>query len=532
MPIRRLFKTRRSTPAGFSGQPEPGQKRPASLPARILIPIALAAIELFAAFSNGGYFVGSMTLCVVASWLLLAAAPLSPANRGALIALFRRPSTATTIILAALLWAWTGASLFWSIAGSETWREFNRTGAYVALLLTGLIIGRDALQRRAAVWLLAAGATAAAAYGLAPRVLPSLVENLDNLGRIAVPMGYTNAQGLLMALFVPVTLHFASARSENRLLRLLGAEATALLMLCLFFTYSRGATYTLAGGLLFLLLASPLRLRVLMNLTVVLAPVAAVAWWSSGRPALMLDAMPLDARLAAAADLRLLVLAALAAIGLLFGASLLLERKVSVPAWAGRKAGPVMAGLIAPVVLAGTLWLYPAEGSLTGWADRKFDDFTAHRAEGQGTARLLSLSSAGRWQLWGEAVENWQEHKLTGSGGQSFPLTHLMKRQEGIPFVKQAHSLPVGLLSELGLVGFTTMALFVVLTLAFAFRKLLAIADRQERGLAAALLTTTLIYLIHTSFDWDWNMMALTMPYFLFTGVLVGWIGAAFRRKD
>lgn len=531
MPILKRFKTRRRTPDRQTGQPPRGQKRVFALAALAFTPMALAGLELFAAFTSGGYFIGPMTLCVAAAWLILIAAAVSPANPGALASLIRRPPAAVTAGLALLFWAWTGASLLWSITGSETWREFNRTGGYVALLLTGLIIGRDPVQRKAAAWLTAAAATGAAAYGLAPRLTPSLVDNLDNLGRIAVPVGYTNGQGLLMALFIPLTLHFASARGENRLLRLASLIATALMLLCLFFTYSRGATYTLAGGLLFLLAVSPLRLRALVNLMIVLPAVAAVAWWSSGQPALKLDAMPLDARLEAAFSLRLLVLAALAVIGLLFAVNLAVEARVSLPARARKTAAPVMAGLMMPVVLAGALWFHSTEGSLTGWADRKFAAFTATRAEGEGSARLLSLSSAGRWQIWGEAVDNWREHKLTGSGGQSFPLTHLMKRQEGVPFVKQAHSLPLSLLSELGLVGFGAMALFVILSLAFAVRRLVSESSRRERGLAAALLTSTLIYLVHTSFDWDWNMMALTMPYFLFTGMLVGWRSRRHRGR-
>lgn len=519
------FKTRASTPDLLSVQPAPGSQGLATRLWWYVTPVLLMALQLFAAFTNGGYFIDSMTLCVVAAWLILALTSITPPGSAGLPSLLRRPPVAVTVMLALLLWVWTGASMLWSIAGSETWIEFNRTGAYFALLLTGLVIGRDAAQRKAAAWMLAGAATLAAIYGLGPRLLPSLVDNLDNLGRIAVPVGYTNAQGLLMALFIPVTLHLASARSENRFLRLAAAEATALLSLCLFFTYSRGATYTLGGGLLVYLLISPLRLRVLTTLVMVVVPVAAVARWSNEQPALKLDGVPLDARLAAAANLRVYILAALAGTGLLFIAGLVLEKKISLPVKVKKIAGPVMAGLIIPALLVGAIWFSPSKSSLSAWAGQKFTDFTAERVEGEGAGRLLSLSSAGRWQIWGEAIENWQENKLTGSGGQSFPLTHLMKREEGVPFVKQAHSLPFGLLSELGLVGFIAMGLFVILTLFIAIRRLMAIADRQERGLAAALLTVTIIYLVHTSFDWDWNMMVLTMPYFLFTGILVGWTG-------
>lgn len=523
MPVWKTFKTRGLPPIHPSAQTEPDRRGYFAWLPGIIVPVMLAALELFAAFTNGGYFIGSMTLCVVAAWLILVTATMLPVNQGALACWLRQPRIMVTVTLALLFWIWTGASLFWSIAGSETWIEFNRTGAYIALLLTGSIIGRDASQRKTVSWLLAGAATIAAIYGLGSRALPSLVDNLDNLGRVAVPVGYTNAQGLLMSLFIPITLYFASARNENRFLRLVSAEATVLMLLCLFFTYSRGAIYTLAGGILVYLALSPLRLRGLLNLLLVLAPVVAVARWSNQQPALKQDWIPMETRLATAAELRVYILAALAATGLLFAGSLLLENRISLPLKVKRAAALVMAVLTVATCLAGAFWFFTSEYSLPEWADRTYADFTARKAEGQGAERLVSMSSAGRWQIWNEAIENWQEHKMTGTGAQSFPLTHLMKREEGVPYVKQAHSLPFSLLSELGLAGFISMAMFIVITLFFAIRTLLAIADRQERGLAAALLTATIIYLAHTSFDWDWNMMALTMPYFLFAGMLVGW---------
>ena len=391
------------------------------------------------------------------------------------------------------------------------------------MLLIGLFIGTDSRLRKIIPWLFAGAATIAAIYGLGPRIFPSVINNIEDLGRIAVPVGYTNAQGILMSMFIPVTLYFSSASKENRFLRLLSAAAAQFLFLCLFFTVSRGATYTLIVGLLVYFILVPLRLRSFTTLLLVLMPVVAIGWWSNGQAALMQDQMPMEMRLAAAAGLRAFILLGLAFTVMLFTAMLLLEEKIPFSQRTKKMTGAVLLALIVLSSVAGVSYFISSKESFSEWSSQKFDDFTSERSEGEGTERLLSTSSAGRWQLWQEAIKNWQEHKVAGTGAQSFPLTHLMKREEGTPFVKQPHGLPFRLLSELGLVGLLLMGAFVSITMVFNLSKFFTIKDRWERGLAGALLTVTIIYLIHASFDWDWNMMVLTMPYFLFTGILLGW---------
>ena len=136
------------------------------------------------------------------------------------------------------------------------------------------------------------------------------------------------------------------------------------------------------------------------------------------------------------------------------------------------------------------------------------------------------MSNFARWQLWSEAVNNWKINPIKGTGAQSFPITHLMNREKGVVFCKQPHGLPYRLLSELGLIAFAVMGAFIVVSISISTLTIHKIKDRWQRGLASAILASTVIYLIHTSYDWDWNILAVTMPYFLFTGMLVGWYGS------
>ena len=88
------------------------------------------------------------------------------------------------------------------------------------------------------------------------------------------------------------------------------------------------------------------------------------------------------------------------------------------------------------------------------------------------------------------------------------------------------------MLSELGAVGFILLGVFIAFTLTVCTLTARGVRDRWQRGLAAAFLAAILTYLTHTAYDWDWNIMAVTAPYFLFTGLLIGWYGDSRKKKD
>ncbi len=78
-------------------------------------------------------------------------------------------------------------------------------------------------------------------------------------------------------------------------------------------------------------------------------------------------------------------------------------------------------------------------------------------------------------------------------------------------------------LNELGLVGFILGGAFIFTVAGFGVRNLVRSRERRERAATGTILSMITIYLIHTSFDWDWNVFAVTMPFFFFAGMLVSW---------
>ncbi len=477
------------------------------------------ALEGAAVFFNGAYFLGPMTLCVVVVWTLLAV--LAFTSRNAVLPPTR--TTWMTVSLLAALWLWTAVSLTWSIAGDLTWIDFNRTGAFLAIFMVGASVGHDSRARILGAWLFFAAVSVAAIYSLGVKVLPSVVDNLNDLARTSVPIGYTNAQGLLVALAFPLSLFFSAATKYHWTLRLISTLMAPILLVALFFTVSRGATFAILLGVIIFFMAAPVRLRSFGLLLLALVPAALIGWWSNGQDALMMDKADMVGRVAAALTLRLYLLAAVAVSGVVFMVSLLVGRKVRFPARFTRAFGVAMLVAVLVSLTVSTAFFVSSKPSFSGWVQDTYHDFTQVRSAPAGAARLLSVNSSVRWRLWQEAISNWQQHRLLGTGAESFPLVHLMERESDMPFVKQTHGLPFQFLTELGLVGFILAGLFIFTTLGLAVSLLFRIEDRWHRGLAGALLSVVVIYLVHTTYDWDWNIFALTMAYMFFIGVLVGW---------
>lgn len=480
---------------------------------------ALVVIDGFGIFFNGAYFLGPLTLAVVGSWVIFAT--IVRAYPGTYVAQPRAAKAAAAGLTA--FWLWTGISIIWSLSPDLTWNEFNRTGGYLAIFLVGLAVARFPRARMFAAGLFLATAGAAVCYSLGPRLFPASIENLNGLARISIPIGYANAQGLLAALTFFPAIFFAARKGIHWTLRLAAAISAPVILIALFFTISRGATFAFAIGLAVYFILSPLRLRSFAMLVLAAVPVVLICYWSGSQDALMHDNQPLQLRLDAAAPLRVEIMIACAAVAVFFAVAMAVGSRFSLPGRARRILGSaILVALAIAVVFSASLFI-SSKPSFSGWVRQTWDDFTTVRSTEAGAGRLLQVNSLVRWNLWNEALSNWKLHPLAGSGAQSFPLTHLMTRRDGMPFVRQAHSMPFSLLSELGIVGFLLMGAFIWLTLAEGLRHTIKTQDRWQRGLIATLIALLIAYLVHASYDWDWNMFALTLPYFFFTGFLAGW---------
>ena len=141
---------------------------------------------------------------------------------------------------------------------------------------------------------------------------------------------------------------------------------------------------------------------------------------------------------------------------------------------------------------------------------------------GATTARLGSASS-NRADYWRVAWEAAGDQPLQGLGPGGFGPVWLQER----PYpeaVKDAHSLPLETLTELGLVG-----LALLLTLVGAVAVGARDALRADAALAAGPTAVAATWFVHAAIDWDWEMPALTLIAVACAGLLLS--DAATRQR-
>jgi hypothetical protein len=185
----------------------------------------------------------------------------------------------------------------------------------------------------------------------------------------------------------------------------------------------------------------------------------------------------------------------------------------------GRVARPIFA-VIAAVVLVGAVAGYAIHASSVegraasglrdseGFVSRQWRDFMrpAVQAEG-GTARLTTARGT-RSDLYRVAIDGFEAHPLRGDGAGGFEVRWARTRdvQED---VRNAHSLELETLGELGLVGIVLLLAFLGAIVAAAVRSRLR-PGGLGRGQTAAVAAAFSVWLAHSFVDWDWQMPAVT----------------------
>ena len=251
------------------------------------------------------------------------------------------------------------------------------------------------------------------------RLLPDLLPGAESGGRLATPISYWNALGLVFAFGLVLAIGIAGDPTRGPVVRALCAAPSPLFALGILFTQSRGALLVTVLGLALLIAVAPGRLTTVWAALVaglVSVPLMAYANdQASLRAENVLTQPHADAggRVAAA----LLVAAAVCA------AASLYVRPLAQALAGGRRAriaGAVVAAC-AVLVLLGAWAARPPEGGPVSWADRQFDAFRTFdpgaRNEAQSVSdRLVVAAGSGRWQNWAVAWREFEDDPAAGTG--------------------------------------------------------------------------------------------------------------------
>ena len=407
---------------------------------------------------------------------------------------------------------WVLLSATWSSSlPARCWRRSGHL-AYVGVTLLALLV----VRRRTAPVLVAgvlAGVTLVSGYAFLTRVLPDRFTRFDTLAgyRLTDPIGYWNGLGIFAAMGVLLALGFAARAGSASLARFASALPVVLIS-TLFFTFSRGAWVALAVGLVVGVLVDPRRLQLLAT-ALVLAPWSALAVWLCVRA----DALTtVGSSLPRATSEGRSLLLSMVVLSVASGVSGFVLAKLNGRMEIGVRVRRAFAGLLVVLALAGIAVAWVHVGSPISAASSAWDRFRAPYKEqttNNLTQRLFDLSSGGRVDLWRTSLDDFRAHELTGTGAGTFAYSWAARRPAA-GTAKDAHSLYIETLGELGLVGLGLLAAFLAIPVIAAIR---VRASPVLPGALAAFAAWT----AHAAVDWDWELTGVTLVALLSGAALV-----------
>lgn len=466
-----------------------GRELPQGIGAAVAIVAALLALALAA----GGYSEVALGAATALVWLLVAVTALV---RPDALRATPSPLALAALFLVALL-AFTALSLGWGSDDGAGFIEVVRLAGYLGVFL---LVGLIAAPGRGPVILaaLATGIVAVSLIALASRLggigggdaeLADLLPPAS--GRLSYPLGYWNALGALMALAVPVLVSSASRPRRSRLTGISLAAMTPVLLTA-YMTSSRGALLAALLGASAAIGFAADRRRAAAALVVGIAgalPTMVAATLFEGILDGPGDGTPGVAELTVA-GLAIAGVASAFAFGDTLVTRLAKLRRFRLPA---RRAVLVPVALV--LVVGGVL--------LTG-PGRLVDDFSTLQEDARtdtGTG-IVSASGSGRAQFWGTALDGFADAPLKGIGAGGYANYWNRNGTLGTP-TKNAHSEPLELLAELGIVGFACFIGFAGVVAVAGVRRARSPAAGWEGGAALGALVAGSVGL---AIDWTWQV--------------------------
>lgn len=397
-------------------------------------------------------------------------------------------------------------SIGWASDQGRAFDEAVRASFYVGLFVLTVCTGT---RRDRSEWLsgltigLCLVAIIALFSYLQPGVLDSGHSEIPNaVGRLSYPIGYWNGAGALLAV-TAVLLSYAGIGGPTRPLRSAAVAMFPLAVLGVWLTSSRGAGIALAIGLCILIAASPDRPRQFVGVIVgalgaavliVLARQLGDLTSGGGDPAMRADG---DLMSAVAVPVS-------AATGALAWWSdgrrprLHVSRRLTV--------------IVGAVVLAGLV-----AGVVTADPGKRLNEFeNPPRARAGVAVNAVELSSNGRWQFWGEAIDAFESNPFDGVGAGGFEDWWARHATVAI-FARNPHSLPLQQASELGLSGLLLFCGFLVALAIAAVRRLRA----GLTGDVGVLLAVVVAGAVGAAVDWTWEIPAVFGPVVVCAALLL-----------
>lgn len=468
---------------------------------------------------GGGYDVVVRGELGVAMWWLVLVGALA----GVIPAV--RPTRTEWAALAAFggLAVWSAIAIAWSSSAERSVVEVARVVTHVgALALIVGVLRRD--TARQALNGVGAAIVLVAAVGVGSRLHPAWFPTDPvpeffggNRQRLNYPLNYSDGLAAFVAIGLPVLLGVtASARTIAA--RALAAAGVPVVVLCVFLTASRGGIVALAAGVVVFYLLAPDRLPKLATGLLGGAGGAILIAAVTDRPELRDGLLGPLARSQGDEVLAFAVVVC-AGVALVQVALSLVERHVERPAWAlvSRRRATRIALAAAAVVLIGAV-VAGAPGELSDrWQEFKRPASSAPVSDATTVFGRFGNLSGNRYQYWDVGLDAFGEKPIGGIGPGTFEF-YWLQHGTVYEFVRDAHSLFVETLAELGIVGFLLLLGGFAVVLIAGVRAA-AGGDPRTRSVAAAATAGVVAFMAGALLNWTWEITVIPVATMVLAAV-------------
>jgi len=476
--------------------------------------ISPLALILGLALAGGGYFLSDRHIAGLAVWLVLV---LLLALGAAGKATLGRPFAWATGLIAGLA-LFSAFSSFWSGSVELSVIEADRVLVYLGVFLAAFLIAQTDQRRQRFAEGIGIALIGTALLALASRLLPHVFELGAGPGsgpRTGYPFGYWNANGLAFGIGIAICL-WMSRRALNEWLRWLAVGAVPVLLLALYFTYSRGGLLGLLVACGCLLVLSHDRLLMLGTLAIgAVGALPAVLQVQASRSLADNHADP--TAIDQGVTVLLILVGGIALSLLLFALLRRLERRgggLTGRALELSRDRRILRGIgIAAAVLA--------IGAAIAVGGRAWDQFSSpdQQFPANPAQHFSQFSGANRHEYWRVAIDSWEEAPVVGHGAGTYRFAWDQLRHITLP-VLNAHSLYLQAFQELGVIGGLLVLALVGVLLWTGFAAWRA-SSGPRRELHAVLFAACLAFAVGAAIDWFWEIAGIGVIFFLCAGALV-----------
>jgi hypothetical protein len=474
------------------------------------------ALVLYLALRGGGYDRVVYSEVGIAVWWVLLL--------GALVGVLpaARISRAGWVALALLFGfvVWTALGITWSESAERSAAEAGRMAAYLGVFALALAAqDRDGLRRT--INAVAAAIVLVGLLALLSRLHPAwfppndAAQRLPEVGnRLNYPLQYWNGLAALIAIGIPLVLT-AALRARHLVTQALAAAALPAMALTAFYTFSRGGALAIGIGVLTLLALHPRRVALLPTLALSGAGAALLIGAATQRTALEDDVLS-DAARTQGHEMLAIVLVVCAGVGLVQVAIGLAARHGlgPRPTVNPRRVAAIAAGAATAVVIVALL------AGLPGELGERVESSTSVSV-GSGSERFEDLGNAdNRIRYWNSALDANASAPLTGIGPGTFEFWWA-RNGDLYSFARDAHSLVLETLAELGIIGLILIVSFIAVVLGAGVRRAGRSAPDVRTSLVAA-IASCVAFVVAAAVDWIWELPAVPVAFLLLAAAILG----------